>query len=234
MKLIIDSGLVDLCEKFNADKCIAYFMLKSPVVDSKSTEHSMPIISSNFVCSHNSILQQSYSKYLREPAISKGQHLDEFSNFDLIITRKKAYASMSENVLSLEFRLFFLKKVSIKFIFFSTGVFNEDLLSKDELVKAKLLNFGLKLNREYKLIQNILLDSGVISRKVFHVINLIANGITREDAADKMNLSVSGVDYYIELAKQVLESKNMSEMVYSASQYGLINGEFILESNSAS
>lgn len=229
MSLTVDCSLIYLCEQFHANKCIVFFILNKPVTAYKNTNNLIPSLTSSMVCSHHSIDDKTSYKYLYDPNLSKLKSLDALYYGDVLITKNKAYNSMSENFLSVEFSLFYAKNISVKFAFFSAGEFNEILLKKKKLVNAKLLHSALALNKKYNLASNILLDSGAINRKIFNIINLVADGISREDIAKKMHLSVRGVDYYIELSKQIFEAKNMSEMVYSASQYGLLNGDFTLE-----
>ncbi|GIU48521.1 hypothetical protein [Shewanella sp. KT0246] len=229
MNSIVEPKLIDLCEQFNASECFTFFIFNTPLISSKSANKSVCLPISSIVSSHALVEEKISSQYIHDSKLLSVKSKDPLDVDDMVISINKAYSSMSESVLSIEFRLLIAKKISIKFLFFSNEGFNESLISNKALLNAKLLNIALSLNAEHKLITLMLLDSGVISRKVFNIVNLVAQGTSREDIAEKMKLSVRGVDYYIEVSKQVFEAKSMPEIVYAASQYGLLTGEFALE-----
>ncbi|WP_028115002.1 helix-turn-helix transcriptional regulator [Ferrimonas kyonanensis] len=61
-----------------------------------------------------------------------------------------------------------------------------------------------------------------MKNKTINILKLTALGLTSAEIAKEMFLSSRGVDYHLEIAKEILGAKNKANLIYLATNQGLI------------
>ncbi|MBR9727940.1 helix-turn-helix transcriptional regulator [Shewanella intestini] len=217
MKTVLEKELNEIAKKFGAEKCAVFFRLNSDEQPVEVKTSIMTVVVNDRNAEDEMCLE--YCNTFKMSAKSLSLSKQNTSKFVF----RKSFSSLGTNVLSIDIPLLIAERISVRFIFLSSHSFNQELIEQSDFAQAKLLNCALFLNNKYSLISNMLLDCGMLNPKLLNIISMVANGTSRDDISEIMNLSVRGVDYYIDMAKQIFDAKTMPELVYIASQYGLIH-----------
>jgi len=218
MKTIIDRNLCTLSKEFGANSCLVYICLNAPkdynINRSMTGEAIGLIVSSNHNAVNTFKTQQTNKGDLQEDRIKLGSRRS--------VDHDNSFTAIYNESLAIDIVLLFAPKLKAKFVFYSKEPFTRDLSANIELINAKLLQAVMSINNSHKLIRQSLMSMGLFNCKTVDIITLVSDGYSREEVAAKLNLSVSGVDYYIEIAKLSFEANTLSELVYRASKYGLL------------
>lgn len=98
-----------------------------------------------------------------------------------------------------------------------------DQLQKEvEMIHAYLTQVQQEIIIKYSNIINPLIDYNILTTVSSGVLELVAKGFAREDISKKLFISHRGVDYHVNALKQVFGAKSLANLVYLATQSGVI------------
>ncbi|MDO6777495.1 helix-turn-helix transcriptional regulator [Shewanella sp. 10N.286.51.B2] len=214
MKAIIDSDLSTLSNELGVNACVLYIFLNNPI-NLRTTREAASLV----VASDKHVVKQFKAQHCQWVSLEADK--TSAPSRSATPTLDVANLMYKENM-SIDITFLFAPKLTAKFVFYSNKLCITALNDKLELIKSKLLQVAIKINNSHKLIKQSLINMGVINRKTIDILQFTAVGYSRKDIAPKLNLSVRGIDYYIEIAKITFEADSLPALIYNVNQYGLL------------
>ncbi|QIZ77274.1 helix-turn-helix transcriptional regulator [Ferrimonas lipolytica] len=89
-------------------------------------------------------------------------------------------------------------------------------------LKPKLVELHKDFANQYISSINPVIDYQYIKANSLRVLESLAKGLSRKEAAEKLYLTVRGIDYHIELMKTALAAPNIPNAIYKACALSLI------------
>ncbi|MBW3138250.1 hypothetical protein KUV56_01770 [Ferrimonas balearica] len=110
------------------------------------------------------------------------------------------------------------------FVRFIIMINDHSLNEKDVIEKFRpgLLELNRRITGGFINEINPILDYQYVKPKSIKVLECLAKGQSREDAAAELHLTVRGVDYHIEILKNALSAHNIANLIYKASSLNLL------------
>ncbi|WP_051216380.1 LuxR C-terminal-related transcriptional regulator [Ferrimonas futtsuensis] len=91
-----------------------------------------------------------------------------------------------------------------------------------EMVLRQLQQLQVKIALEFGKSINPLVDYNIVNPLSAYILGLLAQGQDREQVSAQLRLTLRGVDYHVSVLKELLEARNIAQLVYRAGQCQLI------------
>ncbi|BDY05363.1 hypothetical protein [Ferrimonas sp. YFM] len=96
------------------------------------------------------------------------------------------------------------------------------LIATAEMVQRQLQELQVRIALEFGKSINPLVDYNIVNPLSAYILGLLAQGQDREQVSAQLRLTLRGVDYHVSVLKELLEARNIAQLVYRAGQCQLI------------
>ncbi|WP_417345890.1 LuxR C-terminal-related transcriptional regulator [Ferrimonas sp.] len=96
------------------------------------------------------------------------------------------------------------------------------IIATAEVVQRQLRELQVKIALEFGKSINPLVDYNIVNPLSAYILGLLAQGQDREQVSAQLRLTLRGVDYHVSVLKELLEARNIAQLVYRAGQCQLI------------
>ncbi|TKB48543.1 hypothetical protein FCL40_12610 [Ferrimonas sediminicola] len=100
--------------------------------------------------------------------------------------------------------------------------FREQLVANADEVKAQLQALRVRVSLAFVRSIDPLVDYNIVNPLSAYILGLLAQGQDREQVSAQLRLTLRGVDYHVSVLKELLEARNIAQLVHRAGQCQLI------------